>query len=103
MTSNKVLVETLRPYLRRHTEATAILSTVLDAWSMDSTDKPATSAKLTQAKEAFGQLAKALQKGDQAGQQHGLVRQELEERTLQAIDALMASAASRPAGHNTPR
>ena len=96
MTSNKVLVETLRPYLRRHTEATAILSTVLDAWSMGSADKPATIAKLTQAKEAFGQLAKALQKGDQAGEQHGLVRQELEEATRKAIDALIANVAQSP-------
>lgn len=96
MTSNKALVETLQPYLRRHTEATAALSTVLDGWSTRNTDKAATKDKLTRARTAFDRLAKTLEKGDQAGRQHGLVRQELEQATRNAVDALIANVAQSP-------
>ncbi|HPD29885.1 MAG TPA: beta-N-acetylglucosaminidase domain-containing protein [Phycisphaerae bacterium] len=96
MTSNKALVETLQPYLRRHTEATAVLSTVLDGWSTRNTDKAATKDKLTRARTAFDRLAKTLEKGDQAGRQHGLVRQELEQATRNAVDALIANVAQSP-------
>jgi len=94
ITSNKALIETLRPYLRRHTEATTILSEILEAWSTRNTDKPTTINRLARAREAFDRLATALQKGDLAGQQHGLVRQELEEATRKATDALIKNADS---------
>lgn len=96
-TSNKLLVETLRPYLRRHAEALAALQATLEAWNLRKTNAAEAKVKLTGAKEGFAKLAEALQKGDIAGSQSGLVRQELEPQTAKAIDALMAGLAAPPA------
>jgi hypothetical protein len=97
-TSNKALVETLRPYLHRHTDALPILSTIEETWAARESDANAAAAKLRLAKEAFGKLADNLGKGDIDGDRHGLVRQELEPLTLKAIDALSAGIATRPTG-----
>ncbi len=100
-TSNRALVETLRPYLHRHTDALPILSSIQDAWAAREADATATATKLELAKEAFTKLAETLGKGDIDGRRHGLVRQELEPLTLKAVDTLSAGITTRPAGPRT--
>jgi hypothetical protein len=96
-TSNRVLVDTLRPYLRRHTEALPILSDILEAWNLRQTDPSEARKRLALCKEAFAKLAKTLEKGDLAGDHYGLVLQELEPLTAKAIDSLIAGVATQPA------
>lgn len=95
-TANQALVETLRPYLRRHADALPICSDILAAWESRIADPAAAKAKLAEAKAAFGKLAEALGKGDIAGETHGLVRQELEPQTLKTLDTLTANLTTGP-------
>lgn len=102
-TTNQALLETLRPYLLRHTEALPILAEIRDAWNAREASPSAARQKLIQAKGAFENLAKTLDKGDLATDRHGLVRQELESQTGKAVDALISTVTASSAAPASPR
>jgi hypothetical protein len=91
-TKNKELIATLRPYLRRHTEAVSALADVQAGWQMRQTEPAAARKHLNAAKVALAKLARELEKGDIAGDNHGCVRPDLEDQTRKAIEALLAQA-----------
>ncbi len=101
-TTNGALLATLRPYLRRHTDALAMLADVLAAWDARETDPAAARARLDRAGEALGSLTHAIRKDEPAGDHYGCVRHELEDESFKLLAALRDRiVATGPAGERS--